>query len=173
VLYLDEPSIGLDVAVKAQVREFVRTMHRERGLTVMLTSLDLDDIEELCDRMIMIDNGRIIYDGALADVTRRFGWEQKLHLTLAEPDPTASSAAEAALTAHRDVAVDAPSDGTLTITFDSRAVTSGQLIRDLATAISLAGIRIEETSAESVIRNLYEGRLQFDAEPVDTRGTSA
>jgi ABC-2 type transport system ATP-binding protein len=173
VLYLDEPSIGLDVAVKARFREFIRTMHRERGLTVMLTSHDLGDIEELCHRMIMIDNGKIIYDGALADVTRRFGWEQKLHLTLTEPDPTASSAAGAALTAHRDIAVDAPSDTTLTIIFDSRAVTSGQLIRDLATEIQLADIRIEETSAESVIRNLYEGRLQFDAEPINAQGAPA
>jgi ABC-type uncharacterized transport system ATPase subunit len=77
------------------------------------------------------------------------------------------------LTAHRDIAVDAPSDTTLTITFDSRAVTSGQLIRDLATEIQLADIRIEETSAESVIRNLYEGRLQFDAEPINAQGAPA
>jgi ABC-2 type transport system ATP-binding protein len=55
VLYLDEPSIGLDVSVKARFREFVRTMHRERGLTVMLTSHDLGDIEELCERLVMID----------------------------------------------------------------------------------------------------------------------
>jgi ABC-2 type transport system ATP-binding protein len=65
VLYLDEPTIGLDVAVKARFREFIRFMHAHRNLTVMLTSHDLGDIEELCDRMIMIDKGRIVYDGAL------------------------------------------------------------------------------------------------------------
>lgn len=170
VLYLDEPSIGLDVAVKARFREFIRTMHRERGLTVMLTSHDLGDIEELCDRMIMIDNGKIIYDGALADVTRRFGWEQKLHLTLSEPDPAASQTARRALSAHEHAIIDAPSETSLTITFDSRAVTSGLLIRDLATTLALADIRIEETSAESVIRNLYEGRLYFDADTTGAPG---
>ncbi len=101
VLYLDEPTIGLDVAVKARFREFIRYMHEQRGLTVMLTSHDLGDIEELCERMIMIDRGKIVYDGALADVTRRFGWEQRLHLTFGEEAPGAGTAAASAIERHR------------------------------------------------------------------------
>jgi ABC-2 type transport system ATP-binding protein len=162
VLYLDEPTIGLDVAVKARFREFIRYMHDQRGLTVMLTSHDLGDIEELCERMIMIDKGTIVYDGALAEVTRRFGWEQMLHLTLSEPNGDAVTASEAALARRSGTMVAQPDDVHLTVTFDSREATSGELIRDLATAVPIADIRIEEPSAESIIRKLYEGSLQFD-----------
>lgn len=164
VLYLDEPTIGLDVAVKARFREFIRFMHRHRGLTVMLTSHDLGDIEELCDRMIMIDNGTIVYDGALADVTRRFGWEQQLHLTLSEESPRGSDLSAAALRRHAHARVDQPNKTHLTIVFDSREASSGEIIRDLATALPIADIRIEEPTAESIIRKLYEGSLSFDGD---------
>jgi ABC-2 type transport system ATP-binding protein len=165
ILYLDEPSIGLDVAVKARFREFIRAMHRERGLTVMLTSHDLGDIEELCDRMVMIDKGRIVYDGALGEITDRFGWERTLTITLSEPAPGAEADARAALGHRRGASVSQPSDTTLTIAYDGRAATSGELIRDLATRVPMADIDIQEPSAETIIRHLYEGTLRFDDVP--------
>ena len=66
VLYLDEPTIGLDVVSKAKVREFLRELNAERGTTVLLTTHDLPDIEQLCRRVMVIDHGRLMYDGALA-----------------------------------------------------------------------------------------------------------
>ena len=165
VLYLDEPSIGLDVSVKARFREFIRAMHRERGLTVMLTSHDLGDIEELCDRMVMIDKGRIIYDGALNEITNRFGWERTLNLTLSESTPSAGTDAAGALSGRRGTTVTQPTETSLTVTYDGRVVTSGELIRDLATRVPMADIDIQEPSAESIIRNLYEGTLRFDDDP--------
>ncbi len=166
VLYLDEPSIGLDVAVKARFREFIRLMHRERGLTVMLTSHDLGDIQELCDRMIMIDRGRIVYDGAFADITARFGWEKKVRITFTEPADQVFAASQALerLPFH-DVAQ--PDPTTVEVTFDSRVTTSGEIIRALATTLPIADIAIEEPSAESIIRRLYEGALQFEDTPVE------
>jgi ABC-2 type transport system ATP-binding protein len=126
----------------------------------MLTSHDLGDIEELCERMVMIDKGRIVYDGALSDITTRFGWERSLHLTFSEPVPSAIAAAEGAV--QDEGTTFAQLDETrLTIAFDSRRMTSGQLIRDLATALPVADIRLEEPTAESIIRKLYEGSLRF------------
>ena len=165
VLYLDEPSIGLDVSVKARFREFIRSMHRERGLTVMLTSHDIGDIEELCERMIMIDKGRIIYDGALNDITDRFGWERTLNLTLSEPTPDAAASAVEALRDRTSIRVTQPSETSLSIAYDGRVVTSGELIRDLATHVPMADIDIQQPSAESIIRHLYEGTLRFDDQP--------
>ena len=162
VLYLDEPTIGLDVSVKARFREFIRHMHRQRGLTVMLTSHDLGDIEELCDRMVMIDQGKIVYDGALAEVTARFGWERRIHLTLTEPDEAAVETASRALASRPGAVPSQPEPTQVTVTFDSREATSGELIRDLATALDVTDIRIEEPTAESIIRRLYEGDLQFE-----------
>lgn len=166
VLYLDEPTIGLDVAVKARFREFISYMHEQRGLTVMLTSHDLGDIEELCERMVMIDKGRIVYDGALSDVTTRFGWERSLHLTFSEPAPDAIETAERALRDQSGTTFVQPDETRLTVAFDSRISTSGQLIRDLATALPVADIRLEEPTAESIIRKLYEGSLRFGDEDV-------
>jgi ABC-2 type transport system ATP-binding protein len=164
VLYLDEPTIGLDVAVKARFREFVRFMHAQRGLTVMLTSHDLGDIEELCERMVMIDQGRIVYDGSFTEITRRFGWEQVIHFALSDPDPDAAGQARTALTLRPHAVATQPTEMAVDVRFDSREASSGEIIRDLATAIPIADITIEETSAESIIRNLYEGSLWLDAE---------
>lgn len=161
ILYLDEPSIGLDVSVKARFREFIRFVHQQRGLTVMLTSHDIGDIEELCPRMIMIDQGKIIYDGEFAEVTRRFGWEQKVRVTLAEEVPDAVTIAATALGRTPTIALTAPNPTAIEVTLDGRVTTSGEIIRGLATALPIADIAIEETSAESIIRNLYEGKLQF------------
>ncbi|MHB9753536.1 ABC transporter ATP-binding protein [Streptomyces sp. BYX5S] len=65
VLYLDEPTIGLDVVSKVKVREFLRDLNRDRGTTVLLTTHDLTDIEQLCSRVMVIDHGRLVYDGGL------------------------------------------------------------------------------------------------------------
>lgn len=162
ILYLDEPTIGLDVSVKARFRDFIKYMHRERGLTVLLTSHDIGDIEELCPRMIMIDQGTIIFDGAFAEVTRRFGWEQRVVLTLADEQPGAMDVAQSSLTRHTHATVSQPVPTSLEITFDSRVATSGEIIRDVATSLPIADIDIEKTSAESIIRNLYDGALSFE-----------
>lgn len=65
IVFLDEPTIGLDIVVKSEIREFLKDMNREHGTTILLTTHDLQDIEALCSRVIMLDDGRIIYDGGL------------------------------------------------------------------------------------------------------------
>ena len=63
LLYLDEPTIGLDAVSKLAVRDFIRRLNRERGVTVILTTHDMDDIEALCERVLLIGEGRILFDG--------------------------------------------------------------------------------------------------------------
>lgn len=159
VLFLDEPTIGLDVAVKARLREFVGSMRATRGLTVLLTSHDLGDIEELCPRMIMIDKGTIVYDGRFDEVTRRFGWEQKVHVTLADEIDDAAERAQTAL-ARINPRIET-TDGALQVAFDSRVINSGEVIKELAVALPVVDLALEQTSAESIVRRLYEGALSF------------
>src|SRR5271157_5584751 len=71
LLFLDEPTIGLDVVAKDHIRQFLRAINREFRTTVLLTTHDLDDIEELCRRIMIIDHGRVLYDGPLADLKQR------------------------------------------------------------------------------------------------------
>lgn len=73
ILFLDEPTIGLDIVVKSEIREFLKDMNREHGTTILLTTHDLQDIEALCSRVIMLDDGRIIYDGGLEELKQRWG----------------------------------------------------------------------------------------------------
>ena len=163
VLYLDEPTIGLDVSVKARFREFVRRSHDERGLTVLLTSHDLGDIAHLCERLIMIDGGKIVYDGSLAQISSRFGWEKSIQLALSSSEPGASSVAGEAL-GGRARSVEQISDTEIVVHVDSRQVMPGEVIRDLAAALPVADVRIEEADIEVIMRRLYEGSLRFDDE---------
>src|SRR5438552_6122038 len=78
LLYLDEPTIGLDVVAKARIREFLLAINAEQGVTVLLTTHDMDDVETLCPRMLIIDHGRKLYDGTVVEIRERFGGERKL-----------------------------------------------------------------------------------------------
>ena len=85
IVLLDEPTIGLDVIAKERVREFLTEINSERGVTVMLTTHDLDDIERLCSRLLVIDHGRVIYDGDLDALKQRYGGERVLVVDLEQP----------------------------------------------------------------------------------------
>src|SRR5947209_5220528 len=78
LLYLDEPTIGLDVVAKARIREFLLSINAEKGVTVLLTTHDMDDVETLCPRMVIIDHGRKLYDGTVAAIRERFGGERTM-----------------------------------------------------------------------------------------------
>ncbi|MDT0551534.1 AAA family ATPase, partial [Streptomyces lonegramiae] len=78
ILYLDEPTVGLDVIAKERIRTFVGELNRESGTTVVLTTHDLDDVEELCDRIILIDHGKVAYDGAVDELKTRYAPHREL-----------------------------------------------------------------------------------------------
>jgi viologen exporter family transport system ATP-binding protein len=87
LLFLDEPTIGLDVVAKQRVRDFLVEINRERGVTVLLTTHDLGDIERLCDRLLVIDHGRLIWDGRIPDLKERYGADRMLIVDLERPAP--------------------------------------------------------------------------------------
>lgn len=87
ILFLDEPTIGLDVWVKEKIRQAIKAMNEKYNTTVILTTHDMQDIEDLCSRVIMIESGKIIYDGALEDIKHHFGNIRTIELTLkSKPD---------------------------------------------------------------------------------------
>ena len=83
VLFLDEPTIGLDVISTAAVREFLREVNDRDRTTIVLTSHNMDDVEQLCDRVVLIDEGRLGYDGRLVDLVRRTRPAKQIRLTYA------------------------------------------------------------------------------------------
>jgi ABC-2 type transport system ATP-binding protein len=154
IVYLDEPTIGLDLAVKDRVREFFRTI-RDEGTTVMLTSHDLADIEGFCRRLVIIDSGRIIFDGDLEAVKDRFARERLLHVE------TETSLALEELRESLPGAQIAPGETPLqfSVRFDRFAMTAGQVVTALARLANLVDFRVDEPSIEDVIRRVYSGEL--------------
>jgi ABC-2 type transport system ATP-binding protein len=148
VLFLDEPTIGLDIVAKERVREFLTTMNRERKVTIMLTTHDLDDIERLCRRMLIIDHGRVIYDGELEALRARYGEERTLVVDLREP------AEPLQVTGARVVRVEGPRQW---LRFRREDVTAAQLVAAVAEQAPLVDLAIEEPEIEDIVRRIYRG----------------
>jgi ABC-2 type transport system ATP-binding protein len=146
MLYLDEPTIGLDVVSKGRLREFLREINRDRGVTVLLTTHDLHDIEALCDRVMVIDHGTLVFDGTLDDLHRTGDARRTLVVDLVdESGPIDVAGAEV-------VRVDGPRQW-LAFPADSSAA---PLIATVAASYDVADLSIREPDIEDVIRELYD-----------------
>jgi ABC-2 type transport system ATP-binding protein len=146
ILYLDEPTIGLDIVSKARLREFLRRINATEKVTVLLTTHDLVDIEQLCRRVMVIDSGRLVYDGSLADLQSVGGAARTLVVDLAEPaGPLRVEGAEV-------TRIDGPRQW---LRFPADA-SAAPLVSDIAARYALADLSIHEPAIEDVITRLYE-----------------
>ncbi|GHH32295.1 ABC transporter ATP-binding protein [Streptomyces candidus] len=147
VLYLDEPTIGLDVVSKSKVREFLRDLNAERGTTVLLTTHDLTDIEQLCKRVMVIDHGRLVYDGALAGLHEVGESERTLVVDLERELPPIRTPLA------RNVKVEGPRQW---LAFPA-SVSAAPLVAELASAYPLLDLSVREPDIEAVIAKMYAG----------------
>ena len=163
LLYLDEPTIGLDVVAKARIREFLLTINREHGVTVLLTTHDMDDVEMLCPRMLIIDHGRKLYDGAVSGIRERFGGERTLIAAMDaaelaalprnnEGQPLLADLPEGV----RLVQVETPR---LWLSFGREDILAHELVAWLGTRYKLHDVTFQEPEIEDVIRRIYEEGL--------------
>ncbi|CAA9370184.1 MAG: Efflux ABC transporter, ATP-binding protein [uncultured Nocardioidaceae bacterium] len=145
IVYLDEPTIGLDVVSKARLRAFLRQANRDRGVTVLLTTHDLDDIEQLCSRVMVIDHGRLVFDGGLEGLHALGGARRTLVVDLVEPaEPISVSGADT-------VRVEGPRQW-LTFAAESSAA---PLVAAVASSYDVADLSILEPDIEDVITRIY------------------
>ena len=145
VIYLDEPTIGLDVVSKGRLREFLRALNRERGTTLLLTTHDLQDIEALCDRVIVIDHGTSVYDGSLAGLHAQGGSTRTLVVDLVdEAPPVDVPGAEVRKVEGPRQWLSFPSDAS-----------AAPIVAAVASAYDVADLSIQEPDIEDVIRDLY------------------
>ncbi len=146
LLFLDEPSIGLDAVSKLAMRDFVRELNTERGVTVILTTHDMDDIEALCRRVIVICRGAILSDGTLDELRARVWGERRLILDLVKDEPLSDPDAEVA----------ARSGTRVELRFDPARVTATELISRLTARHAVRDLFVENPPIEEVIARLYE-----------------
>lgn len=163
LLYLDEPTIGLDVVAKARIREFLRAINVERGVTVLLTTHDMDDIEALCPRMVIVDHGRKLYDGAVADIRERFGGERTLIAVLDEVEVAAlprDAAGHPLLSDLPRGVHQAPAESPrIALRFGRDTLPGHELVTWLGARYRLRDVTFEEPQIEDVIRRIYEEGL--------------
>ncbi len=149
VLFLDEPTIGVDVVSKKRLHDFIREVNREKGVTVLLTTHDMGDIEQLCSRVIVIDSGRLMYDGDLEKMIRKFGAIRSLMIEF--ENPVEDFQVEGARLAR--------SEGNRKWFSFHRSETSPiQLLRSIGDRFPIRDMAIIEPDIESIVRNLYESK---------------
>ncbi|WP_253915929.1 ATP-binding cassette domain-containing protein [Streptomyces sp. NRRL S-31] len=148
VLYLDEPTIGLDVVSKAKVREFLREVNAERGTTVLLTTHDLTDIEQLCSRVMVIDHGRLVYDGALTGLREAGEGERTLVVDLERELPPVE------VPWARVVRVEGPRQW---LAFPA-GQSAAPVVAHLAARYPLVDLSVREPDIEAVIARMYAGK---------------
>lgn len=151
ILFLDEPTIGLDIEIKEQVRVLLREIYREAGVTVLLTTHDMRDIEEVCERIVVIDHGRKAYDGSQRELRAEYGYKRRLQLKILSDSESAVGALKLPSQA---VVLDSTSTS-VSIEFDQRECSASDLIALCMERLRVLDASIEESSVESIIKDIY------------------
>lgn len=146
VVFLDEPTIGLDVVSQKRIRDFLRDFNKQENCTILLTSHYMQDIQELCRRVIVIDHGAKIFEGTLDELTDRYSESRRLRLTF-ESDVLPD------LTEYGNVIEKQESTVVLAVPRSSTATVVSAILQNY----SVADIAVEDVSAEEVIRDLFTG----------------
>ncbi len=148
ILFLDEPTIGLDIEAKDRIRDFLRTVNREQGTTIILTTHDLADIEEICPRIIVINRGGLIYDGAIQSLKAQLGSQRQVTIDF-EDDPGPITISQATLLSdqgrRKTFAVERSVESTLAV------------LSSIASSHPVQDVSFAEPAIEDVIRTLYAG----------------
>ena len=153
ILFLDEPTIGLDIVVKTEIREFLKKINREQGTTILLTTHDLQDIEALCTRVIMLDDGRIIYDGGLEELKSRWSKGREIQFQFGiQPEASALRGRTAGLDG---IAWTIGTDLTATMWLPHSVNVSEALARVVSGGYDIRDIKIMETNTDEIVREIY------------------
>jgi ABC-2 type transport system ATP-binding protein len=156
VLFLDEPTIGLDVVSKENIRRFLRGVNEEFGTTVILTTHDLDDIEQLCRRVIVIDQGKRLYDGELEGLKRLTGHVGRLRVEIR------GEGGEALLRASTEglaVEWERKGPGLFEAEFRKDDIPVAELVRRIVTDAPVHDLTVLEPPVEEVVRKIYRGEV--------------
>ena len=146
VLFLDEPTIGLDIEGKYAIRKFIKDINEAYKTTIILTTHDLDDIKELCKRIIVINHGKIVEDGSLDDLIGKIAPIRKLIIDFYDEQPDIS---------HPKAVVAKKEGARVWFEFEKDVITAAELIADISKNYSVMDLSLEEADIEDIIRSVY------------------
>jgi ABC-2 type transport system ATP-binding protein len=155
VVYLDEPTIGLDLIVKERIRDFIKEQCGSKGMTVILTTHDLGDIEELCQRVIIIDEGRLIYDGPIATIKKKFGKYREISFETARP--------VGGLDLPDGAEILASEDHRVTLRFDRTVSSASRVASAVMKQIEVSDFSLSEPDLSNIVKQIYSGALDAEA----------
>jgi ABC-2 type transport system ATP-binding protein len=158
LLFLDEPTIGLDVVAKDHVRHFLRAINREFRTTVLLTTHDLDDIEELCRRIMIIDHGKVLYDGPLDHLKQKLLRTKQIKFALKDR----SQALGVSAFLRDGLEVEQVDELTYCIRFDRLKIATAELIQQILGAVEVRDLLIEDEPIEEIVKRIYAGEATLE-----------
>lgn len=170
VVFLDEPTIGLDVSMKAKIRELIKTLNREKHTTIILTTHDMGDIDALCQRIVIIDKGTMLYDNGIERLTELFGAYRTLCLSLLKRDEQNDTKKQKELVAsvktilrdtwpEQETFAVSENEGQIEILVDEATANVVEVMNAIQTVHNIYDMRLMEISTESIIRKIYEGGI--------------
>jgi ABC-2 type transport system ATP-binding protein len=156
IIYLDEPTIGLDLVVKERIRAFIKTQNRERGTLVFLTTHDLGDIEEVCQRVLVIDSGKLIYDGPLSTIKDRFGKYRTINFETMQPVN--------GIQLPNGAEIETKEARKLSLRFDRTQISASQVAASVMNQIEVVDFSLTEPDLASIVKQIYNGALKEEVE---------
>jgi ABC-2 type transport system ATP-binding protein len=159
ILFLDEPTIGLDIDAKQAMRQFILSINHDRKVTVLLTTHDLSDVSELCKRLIVINGGRVVEDGDLDAIINRMSPYRVIALELAQPVPVLKTGMATIL----------KNEGKkMWLSFDHHRYSASELITELAKELDILDLSVHEAEIEDAVRLIYRKDYQQEQKPGNT-----
>lgn len=163
VVFLDEPTIGLDISIKAKIRSVIQELNRKRQTTIILTTHDLGDVEALCKRIIIIDKGKILYDGDVKQVNALFGAYRTLKLQVDDFTESTLQELREKFDEHfgvgHGIAIAETEEFWTDVTIDQARMHLSDVLSLVMTNFSVYDVRIVEISMETVVKQIYDGAL--------------
>lgn len=155
MLYLDEPTIGLDVMVKENIRKAIKDINSEFKTTVILTTHDLSDIEELCSRIIIIDKGKAVYDGSIDEIKDKYGYMRTVQTFVKDiKEARKINIAEEFNLSEEEVAT-TTNENSLIVNFNKNKISISDIVGHIMSKVQVADINIKETDIEDIIKKIY------------------
>ncbi|MFF2530830.1 ATP-binding cassette domain-containing protein [Brevibacillus sp. DP1.3A] len=152
LLFLDEPTVGLDVLVKQKIREFLRNLNETENMTILLTTHDVSDIEALCKRVLVMDKGKLIFDGLLNDLKEK--WGNGTEVSFQMKKRTSTAALRQAL-GEMPCEIKQINDFTLSVKVARSQEMLPFVLSTVMSSFEVSDVKIEETSTEDIVRNIY------------------
>ena len=151
VVFLDEPTIGLDLISQEMIRSFLREINRERGATIVLTSHDMADIEETCERLVILDTGAVLFDGALAELQRRLRGAAAIEVHLEPGSRGWSPALQPSSALRRALVREAP----LSLTFEVPVERAQPFVQRLFDLLAVRDLAVERQPLEHLVKEIF------------------